>query len=383
MLLAEHLRQVQPEMSFTNLAVRGYRARDAIQRELPEAIALQPDLITVFIGGNDVLLTPRLDGARFADELDQLLAPFADPSVTVVLSTLPDLAAVSPLPPPLRGQLRRRVETVNEVIRQAAHRYDTVLLDAWAEPRILRNAMWSFDRIHPSAAGHRLIAASVAELLGVPASAQADEDISASPSDLIRRYTVEMAWLLRHGLERSPAHGVVCWKVEELRNPAASCARRACRRSGRDSSGRESSRNPRRPPPRKPSRASLRSPGPSRSALRSMMQLSYCGCLLTRIRSRRGGDAGIEPMIDRLVVLAGMLRRAGIDVSTGDVVDAGRALSLLDLSDRELLRVGLRAVLVKHETDLAAFDRVFDVVFSITPPSGTGPARGGRIGGTR
>ena len=101
-LLAEHLRQVSPEMSFTNLAVRGYRARDAIQRELPEAIALQPDLITVFIGGNDVLLTPRLDAARFADELDQLLAPFADPSVTVVLSTLPDLAAVSPLPPPLR-----------------------------------------------------------------------------------------------------------------------------------------------------------------------------------------------------------------------------------------------------------------------------------------
>ena len=67
-VLADHLRQFSPEMSFTNLAVRGYRARDAIQRELPEAIALQPDLITVFIGGNDVLLTPRLDAARFADD---------------------------------------------------------------------------------------------------------------------------------------------------------------------------------------------------------------------------------------------------------------------------------------------------------------------------
>ena len=204
MLLAEHLRQVSPEMSFTNLAVRGYRARDAIQRELPEAIALQPDLITVFIGGNDVLLTPRLDGARFADELDQLLAPFADPSVTVVLSTLPDLAAVSPLPPPLRGQLRRRVETVNEVIRQAAHRYDTVLLDAWAEPRILRHAMWSFDRIHPSAAGHRLIAASVAELLGVPAVARSRRGCLGVTSGVIRRHAAEITWLLRHGLERSP-----------------------------------------------------------------------------------------------------------------------------------------------------------------------------------
>src|SRR6188472_1852742 len=55
-LLADHLRQSSPDMSFTNLAVRGYRARDAIQRELPEAIALHPDLVTVFIGGNDVLL---------------------------------------------------------------------------------------------------------------------------------------------------------------------------------------------------------------------------------------------------------------------------------------------------------------------------------------
>jgi hypothetical protein len=64
--------------------------------------------------------------------------------------------------------------------------------------------MWSVDRIHPSAAGHRLIAASVAELLGVPDTAQAEEDSSASPPDLIRRYAVEMAWLLRHGLERSP-----------------------------------------------------------------------------------------------------------------------------------------------------------------------------------
>jgi lysophospholipase L1-like esterase len=202
-LLAEHLRPFSPELSFTNLAVRGYRARDAIERELPEAIALQPDLITVFIGGNDVLLTPRLDGARFADELDQLVAPFDNPSVTVVLSTLPDLAAVSLLPPPLRGQLRRRVETVNEAVRRAAHRYDTVLLDAWAEPRILRHAMWSFDHIHPSAAGHRLIAASVVELLGVPESAQAEEAVPASPSHLLRRYTAEMAWLLRHGLERS------------------------------------------------------------------------------------------------------------------------------------------------------------------------------------
>ena len=34
------------------------------------------------------------------------------------------------------------------------------------------------------------------------------------------------------------------------------------------------------------------------------------------------------------------------------------------LGDRQVVRVGLRAVLIKHETDLAAFDRAFDLVFA-------------------
>ena len=170
-VLAEHLRQAAPQLAFTNLAVRGHRTRDAIRRQLPAALALRPDLVTVFIGGNDVLLNVRLDRARLDDELDRLVAPLAQAAATVVLSTLPDLAARSPLLPPVRGRLRRRVETVNEVTRDVADRYDTLLLDAWAEPRTQEHAFWSFDRIHPSAEGHRLIAASVAELLGVPAEA--------------------------------------------------------------------------------------------------------------------------------------------------------------------------------------------------------------------
>lgn len=92
---AAHLRQVTPELEFTNLAVRGHRTREAIHRQLPTALALRPDLITVFIGGNDVLLNARLDRARFTDDLDRLLAPLVQPSVTLVLSTLPDLAAAA------------------------------------------------------------------------------------------------------------------------------------------------------------------------------------------------------------------------------------------------------------------------------------------------
>jgi lysophospholipase L1-like esterase len=199
-LFAGRLRQIEPELEFTNLAVRGHRSRDAIRRQLPAALALQPDLVTVFIGANDVLLTVRFDRGRFADELDRLVAPLARPGVTVVLSTLPDLTARAPLLPPVRGQVRRRVETVNEVIRDAADRYDTLLLDAWFDPRTRRHAFWSFDRIHPSAEGHRLIAASVAELVGLPVEEDADGPAVASSATVLRRYALEAAWLARYGL---------------------------------------------------------------------------------------------------------------------------------------------------------------------------------------
>jgi lysophospholipase L1-like esterase len=197
-LFAEHVRQVAPQLQFTNLAVRGHRTRDAIHRQLPAALAVQPDLVTVFIGGNDVLLDLRLDRARFADEFDRLVAPLSRPDVTPVLATLPDLTACSALLPPLRGQVRRRVETVNELIRDAARRYDTMLLDAWSEPRTREHAFWSFDRIHPSAEGHRAIAASVAELVGMPVATT--EPAAASSAAVLRRYAGEVAWLVRYGL---------------------------------------------------------------------------------------------------------------------------------------------------------------------------------------
>jgi uncharacterized protein with von Willebrand factor type A (vWA) domain len=69
-------------------------------------------------------------------------------------------------------------------------------------------------------------------------------------------------------------------------------------------------------------------------------------------------------MIDRLLDLVTVLRRQGIPVTAGDVIDASRALEVLDLTDRATLRSGLRAVLVTRETELAVFDRAFDVVFA-------------------
>ncbi len=197
-LLAQHLRTTSPGLAFTNLAVRGHMTHHALRHQLAEALRHDPDLVSVFVGGNDVLLRRSFDPGRYADELAELVAPFARPGVTLVLSTLPDLSACSPLLPPLRGALRARVVAANEVVRDLAARHATVLLDAWADPRTRRHAMWSIDRIHPSADGHRLIAQGVAELLGVPVPGADQELPAAAPLAVATRYAREAAWLVRN-----------------------------------------------------------------------------------------------------------------------------------------------------------------------------------------
>ncbi|MBS3887070.1 MAG: VWA domain-containing protein [Dethiobacter sp.] len=67
-----------------------------------------------------------------------------------------------------------------------------------------------------------------------------------------------------------------------------------------------------------------------------------------------------------LVRFIHMLRYAGIRIGSGEVLDALNALSLLDLSDREAVRAGLKATLVKRSGEQQLFDKAFTLFFA--PP---------------
>jgi uncharacterized protein len=68
-------------------------------------------------------------------------------------------------------------------------------------------------------------------------------------------------------------------------------------------------------------------------------------------------------LFERLMSLAESLRRAGVEVSTGEVIDAAAALEHLDLADRATLKAALRSVLVKNSVGYQRFDRLFDLTF--------------------
>jgi hypothetical protein len=69
------------------------------------------------------------------------------------------------LPNALARPLARRISMINAITDFAAHRHGTVHLDAANLPDTYHPSMWSVDRLHPSERGHRLLAASYADLL--------------------------------------------------------------------------------------------------------------------------------------------------------------------------------------------------------------------------
>ena len=73
-----------------------------------------------------------------------------------------------------------------------------------------------------------------------------------------------------------------------------------------------------------------------------------------------------HPLIDRILLLVDQLRRRGIDVTTGAVIDAVAALDHLPLDDRRAVKAGLRATLVKSSDPTDEFERAFRAAFGGT-----------------
>src|SRR3972149_4673584 len=67
-----------------------------------------------------------------------------------------------------------------------------------------------------------------------------------------------------------------------------------------------------------------------------------------------------------------MLRGAGLQVTVSELMDAVRALEVVDLMDRSDVYLGLRAVLVTRREELPAFDRCFDAFWRFRAAEGQG-----------
>jgi lysophospholipase L1-like esterase len=163
--LAVMLDELRPGLQYANLAIRGRRIRDVLVDQLPLALTMRPDLVSVCVGMNDITRPGLLFDRALAD-LDLLYERLAQSGATVVTTTFPDIARIVPIGKILTARMSR----TNRAIVTAADRYGFKLVDLYGAPSMTSPDVWSDDRVHGSTKGHMLFAAAAAEALNLPGS---------------------------------------------------------------------------------------------------------------------------------------------------------------------------------------------------------------------
>jgi lysophospholipase L1-like esterase len=196
--LAQYIADSQDvPLEYANLAVRGRRMGEIRATQLEAAVALRPDLMTVFGGVNDVLLRTRRFGAIQAD-LGAMFAAGRDLGATVLSFTVPDPAMVNPLVRRMQGPIL----ALNEMIRAEADRHGVLVIDFAAVPLAADRRLYWADRLHSSPLGHEVIATAIAARLELPGFGDWTELVPADPERvrLVDRIWDDLGWVRRHVL---------------------------------------------------------------------------------------------------------------------------------------------------------------------------------------
>jgi phosphatidylinositol alpha 1,6-mannosyltransferase len=146
-----------PGTRYENLAAVGATSEDVERRQLPRALTLRPDLVTLVCGANDVLLSVRPDPAAYRARLERMLARLSDelPGALLVTATYPDLAEFVELRPRSRARVHAGIRLFNEACRAAARDSGAMLLEGFGHPAVGRRESFADDGFHPSEEGHR------------------------------------------------------------------------------------------------------------------------------------------------------------------------------------------------------------------------------------
>jgi lysophospholipase L1-like esterase len=159
---AELMAAQTPDLRYGNLAIRGKLLEQVLAEQVPAAVRLRPDLVSIAAGGND-LLRPRTDPDALAQPFDDVVRQLTRAGSQVLLFT-----GFDPRTFPVIRIIRGRAAVFNAHLRVIARRYDCLLVDLWTMKVLTDPRMWAQDRLHLGPEGHRRVALRVAEVLGVP-----------------------------------------------------------------------------------------------------------------------------------------------------------------------------------------------------------------------
>jgi lysophospholipase L1-like esterase len=192
--VAEQLAAREPDFRYANLAIRGKLLGQVLAEQLEPALAMAPDLVTLYAGGND-LMRPKVDIDGLMAGYETAVGGWRAPGARLVLFT-----GVDGVEDALFRKIRGRVAIYNEHVRGIAARHGALLVDMWAMRQLRDRRLWAPDRLHLNPLGHAEVAIAALAVLGVDHPLAATE---LGPRDVLspaQRRAQNLRWAQEHAL---------------------------------------------------------------------------------------------------------------------------------------------------------------------------------------
>jgi lysophospholipase L1-like esterase len=162
-----------PESKLTNLCVSGATTADVVGGQLQRGVALNPDLVTVGVGINDIGHGLSLD--QFSKNYEEILTTLREKTrAQIVVANIPDVSGAPRIPGALRKQYQHEIMRFSQRLEEIALRHGVTVFDIFTithDQLASHPEYFSADGFHPSDEGYELWATqmwpTVAKVLGV------------------------------------------------------------------------------------------------------------------------------------------------------------------------------------------------------------------------
>ena len=154
--LYKRLLERRPGSKLSNLCVSGATTEDLLRSQLDRAIALNPDLVTVGIGINDIGHGFTLE--QFSKNYEQVLSMLKEKThAQIVVTNIPDISSAPRIPGPMRSVYQRQIIEFCNGSEEIANRHGVTVFDMYSitkDDLPLHPEYFSSDGFHPSDQGY-------------------------------------------------------------------------------------------------------------------------------------------------------------------------------------------------------------------------------------
>jgi len=172
--LFKRIEERRPGSQLSNLCVSGATTADVLRGQLDRGVALNPDLVTVGIGINDIGHGVSLE--QFSKNYEQILSTLKEKThARIVVGNLPDVSSAPRIPASMRNEYQRQIVQFSRRLEEIASQHGVTIFDIYTittEELGSHPEYFSIDGFHPSDEGYQLWAdkmwPTVARVIGEP-----------------------------------------------------------------------------------------------------------------------------------------------------------------------------------------------------------------------